>query len=181
MARRQSSSAFYKQVLARFFGCMLALVIFVIMILIGLQVASSNVETSAKTPAQTEKSTQIAATENTPAVPVKQPKYTFYEQLSRRSSEVREEVAAKALKREQAVAEVVTYYRVQVGSFNQKELAEALRARLILRDLPVVMNKNGDKYLVQVGPFVKKEEAEKYQTQLKRDGFQPFLKTYVNK
>ncbi|MDO5091450.1 MAG: SPOR domain-containing protein [Cardiobacteriaceae bacterium] len=105
-------------------------------------------------------------------------RYSFYDELKKRSNEVEAEVAAKS--KELAAAPDVkgAYYRVQVGAFKEKEQAERLRARLILRDFPVSIVHSNNFHLVQVGPYQKREEAQKIEETLKKSGFNVLLKKF---
>lgn len=105
-------------------------------------------------------------------------KYSFYDQLKKRNSEVQAEVAAKTQALDNAPAVKGTYYRVQVGAFKEADQADRLRARLILRDYPVTILQSNNFHLVQVGPYQDREEAQKAEQSLKQSGFKVLLKKF---
>lgn len=105
--------------------------------------------------------------------------YAFYHALSGDKPVVAGQVAVAPRRN---AGEVVTgaNYRVQVGAFRQQEQADRMRARMILRDYPVVITQSGAFYLVQIGPYQHKETAQRIQQRLKREGVDTLLKSYVN-
>lgn len=105
-------------------------------------------------------------------------RYSFYDELKKRSNEVQAEVEAKSKELAASPAVKGAYYRVQVGAFKEKEQAERLRARLILRDYPVSIVHSNNFHLVQVGPYQKREEAQKIEESLKKSGFNVLLKKF---
>lgn len=105
--------------------------------------------------------------------------YAFYHALSGDKPVVAGQVAIPP---QRNAGESVTgaNYRVQVGAFRQQEQANRMRARMILRDYPVVITQSGAFYLVQIGPYQHKETAQRIQQRLKREGVDTLLKSYVN-
>ena len=121
-----------------------------------------------------------------------QPKYSFYNELQRRSEEVRAEAAAPAAKTDKpaaAKAEKKTRpptvkganYRIQVGAFKDKTQAEQMRKKAALGDLPVEIIYGENKhYLVLVGPYASKDQAIGIQKKLEGQNLSTLLKTYNN-
>lgn len=105
-------------------------------------------------------------------------KYSFYDELKKRSGEVQAEVESKSKELAAVPVGKGVYYRVQVGAFKEKEQAERLRARLILRDYPVTIVQSNSFHLVQVGPYQQREEAKKIESNLKKSGFNVLLKKF---
>ncbi|WP_158008693.1 SPOR domain-containing protein [Rappaport israeli] len=100
-------------------------------------------------------------------------KYSFYEELKKRSNEVEQKVEQKAKVKTSSDA----LFIVQVGAFRDKNMADRLRARLILRDYPVSLAQNKSIYVVQVGPYASHKEAEAMESQLKREGMETLVKS----
>lgn len=113
-----------------------------------------------------------------PQTTQRQAKYSFYDELKKRNSEVQAEVEAKSRAMDKADVGKGTYYRVQVGAFKEQEQADRLRARLILRDYPVTILRSDNFHLVQVGPYQNREEAQKVEESLKKSGFKVLLKKF---
>lgn len=108
-------------------------------------------------------------------------KYSFYEELKKRSNEVEQKVEQKAPQQKEQKAKVTTSsdarFIIQVGAFRDKNMADRLRARLILRDYPVSLAQNKSIYVVQVGPYASRKEAEAMENQLKREGMETLVKS----
>ena len=121
-----------------------------------------------------------------------QPKYSFYNELQRRSEEVRAEAAAPAAKTDKPAAAKTekkprpptvkgANYRIQVGAFKDKTQAEQMRKKAALGDLPVeVIYGENKHYLVLVGPYASKDQAIGIQKKLEGQSMQTLLKTYNN-
>lgn len=108
-------------------------------------------------------------------------KYSFYEELKKRSNEVEQKVEQKAPQQKEQKTKVTTSsdarFIIQVGAFRDKNMADRLRARLILRDYPVSLAQNKSIYVVQVGPYASRKEAEAMENQLKREGMETLVKS----
>lgn len=114
------------------------------------------------------------------AIPAAEPKYTFYNELKKRSDEVQAELKEKIEKADKASIKG-EHYRIQIGAFSDKDTADRLRAKMILRDYPVQMIKDGPLYLVQLGPYAEREQAMEVQKRLPREGIKEhILKRYLN-
>ena len=121
-----------------------------------------------------------------------QPKYSFYDELQRRSEEVRAEAAAPAAKTDKPAAAKTekkprpptvkgANYRIQVGAFKDKTQAEQMRKKAALGDLPVEIIYGENKhYLVLVGPYASKDQAIGIQKKLEGQNMSTLLKTYNN-
>ena len=121
-----------------------------------------------------------------------QPKYSFYNELQRRSEEVRAEAAAPAAKTDKPAAAKTekkprpptvkgANYRIQVGAFKDKTQAEQMRKKAALGDLPVEIIYGENKhYLVLVGPYASKDQAIGIQKKLEGQSMQTLLKTFNN-
>ena len=121
-----------------------------------------------------------------------QPKYSFYNELQRRSEEVRAEAAAPAAKTDKPAAAKAekkprpptvkgANYRIQVGAFKDKTQAEQMRKKAALGDLPVeVIYGENKHYLVLVGPYASKDQAIGIQKKLEGQNMSTLLKTYNN-
>ena len=121
-----------------------------------------------------------------------QPKYSFYNELQRRSEEVRAEAAAPAAKTDKPAAAKTekkprpptvkgANYRIQVGAFKDKTQAEQMRKKAALGDLPVeVIYCENKHYLVLVGPYASKDQAIGIQKKLEGQNMSTLLKTYNN-
>ncbi len=121
-----------------------------------------------------------------------QPKYSFYNELQRRSEEVRAEAAAPAAKTDKPAAAKTekkprpptvkgANYRIQVGAFKDKTQAEQMRKKVALGDLPVEIIYGENKhYLVLVGPYASKDQAIGIQKKLEGQNMSTLLKTYNN-
>ena len=121
-----------------------------------------------------------------------QPKYSFYNELQRRSEEVRAEAAAPAAKTDKPAAAKTekkprpptvkgANYRIQVGAFKDKTQAEQMRKKAALGDLPVEIIYGENKhYLVLVGPYASKDQAIGIQKKLEGQNMSTLLKTYNN-
>ena len=121
-----------------------------------------------------------------------QPKYSFYNELQRRSEEVRAEAAAPAAKTDKPAAAKTekkprpptvkgANYRIQVGAFKDKTQAEQMRKKAALGDLPVeVIYDENKHYLVLVGPYASKDQAIGIQKKLEGQNMSTLLKTYNN-
>ena len=121
-----------------------------------------------------------------------QPKYSFYDELQRRSEEVRSENSAKpapkadktdskAEKKPRSPAVKGANYRIQVGAFKDKAQAEQMRKKEALNGLPVeVIYGENKHYLVLIGPYASKDQAIGIQKKLEGQSMQTLLKTFNN-
>ena len=121
-----------------------------------------------------------------------QPKYSFYNELQRRSEEVRAEAAAPAAKTDKPAAAKTekkprpptvkgANYRIQVGAFKEMTQAEQMRKKAALGDLPVEIIYGENKhYLVLIGPYASKDQAIGIQKKLEGQNMSTLLKTYNN-
>ena len=121
-----------------------------------------------------------------------QPKYSFYDELQRRSEEVRSENSAKpapkadktdskAEKKPRSPAVKGANYRIQVGAFKDKAQAEQMRKKETLNGLPVEIIYGENKhYLVLIGPYASKDQAIGIQKKLEGQSMQTLLKTFNN-
>ena len=106
-------------------------------------------------------------------------KYSFYDQLKKRHEEIKDEVEAKA-SAEKAPRIEGRHYCIQIGAFRERHAAESVRARMILRDYPVLIVQNGEMHLVQIGPYADRDQALDIQKKLTREGTETVFKVYVN-
>lgn len=67
-------------------------------------------------------------------------------------------------------------YRVQVGAYERKKLANQQIARLKNKGFEAILKKDGKYHIVQAGVFDSKENAEKLKQQLKAKGFNTIIK-----
>ena len=123
-----------------------------------------------------------------------QPKYSFYDELQRRSEEVRSENSAKpapaaktektdnkAEKKPRSPTVKSANYRIQVGAFKDKAQAEQMRKKETLNGLPVEIIYGENKhYLVLIGPYASKDQAIGIQKKLEGQSMQTLLKTFNN-
>ena len=123
-----------------------------------------------------------------------QPKYSFYNELQRRSEEVRSENSAKpapaaktektdnkAEKKPRSPTVKGANYRIQVGAFKDKAQAEQMRKKETLNGLPVEIIYGENKhYLVLIGPYASKDQAIGIQKKLEGQSMQTLLKTFNN-
>lgn len=126
-----------------------------------------------------------------------QPKYSFYDELQRRSEEVRSENSAKpapaaktektektdnkAEKKPRSLTVKGANYRIQVGAFKDKAQAEQMRKKETLNGLPVeVIYGENKHYLVLIGPYASKDQALGIQKKLEGQSMQTLLKTFNN-
>lgn len=91
---------------------------------------------------------------------VSQPKYSFYEDLKKRKTELNEaqkqQIAAQT--NTDPMAEVYRYM-VQIGAFSRQTDADKIKQRAKAMGFSVKIVKGGSKYLVQTGPFRGKTAA----------------------
>lgn len=62
-------------------------------------------------------------------------------------------------------------YIMQIASFNSREGAEELRARLGLKGFQSVVQSKGDKYRVKMGPYSDRRKLKNARTKIKKAGF----------
>ena len=121
-----------------------------------------------------------------------QPKYSFYDELQRRSEEVRSENSAKPApkaekidgkteKKPRSLTVKGANYRIQVGAFKDKAQAEQMRKKETLNGLPVeVIYGENKHYLVLIGPYASKDQAIGIQKKLEGQNMSTLLKTFNN-
>lgn len=168
-----SQSSLY---MARFLGGMIMLSIIAVVVFAFYKLSVSDEAETPKPPRVAQQAPPQPAPQT--ATPRQQAKYSFYDELKKRNSEVQAEVEAKSRALDNTTATKGTYYRVQVGAFKEQEQADRLRARLILRDYPVTILRSDNFHLVQVGPYQSREEAQKAEESLKKSGFKVLLKKF---
>jgi len=76
-------------------------------------------------------------------------------------------------------------YQIQMGAFRRRDAAEQHKAELILMgvehvQIDTVKSAKGSLFRVNVGPFQSFSSAEHRQSQLKRAGYDSFLKKYAS-
>lgn len=168
------------RVAARLLGGFIMFVVIAVAGFIGYHIGVKDDETPPETVRHEKAQEPVAAParENGRDAAQRKARYSFYDELKKRSNEVQAEVEAKSKELATAPAVKGAYYRVQVGAFKEKEQAERLRARLILRDYPVTIVHSNHFHLVQVGPYQKREDAQKIEETLKKSGFNVLLKKF---
>ena len=201
MSKKRKNQKADNYLAARFLGgSMMAVVLIVFGFVLGNmfgQKDNAPSRTSANNPQIAKAQPAAAAKPARPAIastPRKsgQPKYSFYNELQRRSEEVRAEAAAPAAKTDKPAAAKTekkprpptvkgANYRIQVGAFNDKTHAEQMRKKAALGDLPVEIIYGENKhYLVLVGPYASKDQAIGIQKKLEGQNMSTLLKTYNN-
>lgn len=109
------------------------------------------------------------------------PKYTFYEDLKRRKTEV--DASGKVIT--QRVEPTLSTekntdnnyrYVVQVGAFNRQTDADKVVKRVSNLGYPARVVQRGSKYLAQAGPFTGKQKSLSAQKVLKQKQFPTLLK-----
>ena len=177
---RSKRSSSQSRIVARLIGMLLMAGILVILGFIGLKFLNGM---EARDRPATITNTQLPASpvaKPQPEQPVKKPRYDFYHELAGRKAQVEAEIEQKEETTAKPPEVTGSNYRIQVGAFREQEQADRMRARMILRDYPVTIIRNGKYYLVQVGPYKEKDNAVKVQNRLKREGVDTLLKAYVN-
>ena len=194
MAKKQNKPDNY--LAARFLGgSMMAVVLIVFGFVLGNmfgQKDNAPSRTSANNPQIAKAQPAAVATQKPPRPAVAsesrkpgQPKYSFYDELQRRSEEVRSENSAKpapkAEKKPRSPAVKGANYRIQVGAFKDKAQAEQMRKKEALNGLPVEIIYGENKhYLVLIGPYASKDQAIGIQKKLEGQSMQTLLKTFNN-
>ena len=201
MAKKQNKPDNY--LAARFLGgSMMAVVLIVFGFVLGNmfgQKDNAPSRTSANNPQIAKAQPAAAAKPARPAVASEsrkpgQPKYSFYDELQRRSEEVRSENSAKpapaaktektdnkAEKKPRSLTVKGANYRIQVGAFKDKAQAEQMRKKETLNGLPVeVIYGENKHYLVLIGPYASKDQAIGIQKKLEGQSMQTLLKTFNN-
>ena len=203
MSKKRKNQKADNYLAARFLGgSMMAVVLIVFGFVLGNmfgQKDNAPSRTSANNPQIAKAQPAAAAKPARPAIastPRKsgQPKYSFYDELQRRSEEVRSENSAKpapaaktektdnkAEKKPRSPTVKGANYRIQVGAFKDKTQAEQMRKKAALGDLPVEIIYGENKhYLVLVGPYASKDQAIGIQKKLEGQNMSTLLKTYNN-
>ena len=203
MSKKRKNQKADNYLAARFLGgSMMAVVLIVFGFVLGNmfgQKDNAPSRTSANNPQIAKAQPAAAAKPARPAIastPRKsgQPKYSFYNELQRRSEEVRSENSAKpapaaktektdnkAEKKPRSLTVKGANYRIQVGAFKDKAQAEQMRKKETLNGLPVEIIYGENKhYLVLVGPYASKDQAIGIQKKLEGQNMSTLLKTYNN-
>ena len=203
MSKKRKNQKADNYLAARFLGgSMMAVVLIVFGFVLGNmfgQKDNAPSRTSANNPQIAKAQPAAAAKPARPAIastPRKsgQPKYSFYNELQRRSEEVRSENSAKpapaaktektdnkAEKKPRSPTVKGANYRIQVGAFKDKAQAEQMRKKETLNGLPVEIIYGENKhYLVLVGPYASKDQAIGIQKKLEGQSMQTLLKTFNN-
>lgn len=121
---------------------------------------------------------QASPTNKTVTAP-KKPKYTFYDELKKRKTEVdKNSPGASITPEEEAKALIEESYRyvVQVGAFSKKNDANTVKKRVESLGFSVRITKSGTKYLVQAGPFNGKKKSVAAERRLKKQKLPTLLK-----
>lgn len=108
-----------------------------------------------------------------------QAKYSFYDALKKRHDEVDAEVREKLAQKKKSPIKGRNYC-IQIGAFEDSNSAERVRARMILRDYPVQILRDGEIHLVQIGPYKDRDQALKVRKKLTQEGLKTIFKTYLN-
>ena len=203
MSKKRKNQKADNYLAARFLGgSMMAVVLIVFGFVLGNmfgQKDNAPSRTSANNPQIAKAQPAAAAKPARPAIastPRKsgQPKYSFYNELQRRSEEVRSENSAKpapaaktektdnkAEKKPRSPTVKGANYRIQVGAFKDKAQAEQMRKKETLNGLPVEIIYGENKhYLVLIGPYASKDQAIGIQKKLEGQSMQTLLKTFNN-
>ena len=203
MSKKRKNQKADNYLAARFLGgSMMAVVLIVFGFVLGNmfgQKDNAPSRTSANNPQIAKAQPAAAAKPARPAIastPRKsgQPKYSFYDELQRRSEEVRSENSAKpapaaktektdnkAEKKPRSPTVKGANYRIQVGAFKDKAQAEQMRKKETLNGLPVEIIYGENKhYLVLIGPYASKDQAIGIQKKLEGQSMQTLLKTFNN-
>lgn len=174
---KKSSGLNRSRLVARLIGMLLMAGIVVILGFVGLKFIEG-MDKKTPTPEAEKVVAKQGSAEQKPER--KKARYDFYHELSGRRAEVEKEVEQKIGSSAKVPDVKGSNYRIQVGAFREKEQANRMRARMILRDYPVTIIRNGSFYLVQIGPYKEKDQAQRVENQLKREGVDTLLKAYVN-
>ena len=196
MSKKRKNQKADNYLAARFLGgSMMAVVLIVFGFVLGNmfgQKDNAPSRTSANNPQIAKAQPAAVATQKPPRPAVAsesrkpgQPKYSFYDELQRRSEEVRSENSAKpapkAEKKPRSPAVKGANYRIQVGAFKDKAQAEQMRKKEALNGLPVEIIYGENKhYLVLIGPYASKDQAIGIQKKLEGQSMQTLLKTFNN-
>ena len=196
MSKKRKNQKADNYLAARFLGgSMMAVVLIVFGFVLGNmfgQKDNAPSRTSANNPQIAKAQPTAVAAPKPPRPPVAgetrkpgQPKYSFYDELQRRSEEVRSENSAKpapkAEKKPRSPAVKGANYRIQVGAFKDKAQAEQMRKKEALNGLPVEIIYGENKhYLVLIGPYASKDQAIGIQKKLEGQSMQTLLKTFNN-
>lgn len=205
MSKKRKNQKADNYLAARFLGgSMMAVVLIVFGFVLGNmfgQKDNAPSRTSANNPQIAKAQPTAVAAPKPPRPPVAgetrkpgQPKYSFYDELQRRSEEVRSENSAKpapaaktektdnkAEKKPRSPTVKGANYRIQVGAFKDKAQAEQMRKKETLNGLPVeVIYGENKHYLVLIGPYASKDQAIGIQKKLEGQSMQTLLKTFNN-
>lgn len=177
MRRKRRPANNQTKLMRRFINVIVLVIIAVILLLFAWRLFFPKPLTPPVAPAPV--ATPAPAAKPAPAS-AQQPEFSFYDELKKRSDEVNAEVTQKLEAQSKQPEIQGKNYRIQIGAFKNQQLANQMRARMILRDYPVHIVQNGDIYLVQVGPYKDRDEAKKVQKRLTRDGMNTVFKAFIN-
>lgn len=106
------------------------------------------------------------------------PKYSFYDELKRRKTEIDDSKLSAADKENPSKVLLEKNYRyvVQVGAFSYQNDANKVKRRVEGLGYPTRIVKTKTKYLTQAGPFRGKAKAIAIQKKLKKKRFPTLLK-----
>ena len=102
------------------------------------------------------------------------PKYDFSKELKQRDAEVKATVKQRIETNDKLQSQRRGQnWRVQIGSFKDRDNADRLRAKMILRDYPVQLSEQktaqGNMFIVQVGPYYSQAEALRIKNRLQKE------------
>lgn len=111
----------------------------------------------------------------------KQPKYSFYEDLKNRKTELdktekQHSIAQKSLTENTSQDSGTTLYWVQIGAFSKEKDASKIKNQAEMLGFAARVAKGGSKYLAQAGPFSGKKAASIAQKQLRKAKFPTLIK-----
>lgn len=120
------------------------------------------------------------AQKHTTASSQQQPKYSFYDELKKRKSELdsqRQQTITSNTNKPSTPQQTEQYsYVVQVGAFSYKKDANTVKNKLEALGLPNRIVKGSRKYLVQAGPFQGKQRASDAEKQLRSKKLDTLIK-----
>ncbi len=119
---------------------------------------------------------QVAATKMSAPKSTKQPKYSFYDELKRRKTEI-ENGKVRTVTETEATPSTKNYrYVVQVGAFANARDAGKVKKQVEDLGYPARVVKGGSKYLAQAGPFKGKKKAVAIEKNLQGKKFPTLIK-----
>ncbi len=106
------------------------------------------------------------------------PKYSFYDELKKRKTELdnqRQQTVTQQNKAQQAQTEQYRYV-VQVGAFRYEKDANIIKGKVSSLGYPVRIAKGSGKYLVQAGPFQGRAKADTAEKRLRGQKMDTLIK-----